>query len=102
VNRDSMVAVGNNLREKNSPSYIIEQLYLKAKDKGGNSIIESVRTPGEVEKLREKDNFYLFAIDADPKLRYERIVLRKSETDKVSFDEFLDNEKREMESDDQK
>ncbi|MEI8007898.1 MAG: hypothetical protein WCI00_00100 [bacterium] len=38
----------------------------------------------------------LFAIDADPKIRYERIVIRGSETDKISYDEFIANEEREM------
>jgi dephospho-CoA kinase len=46
--------------------------------------------------LKGKENFHLFAIDADPKIRYERAVLRWSETDKVSYDEFINNEEREM------
>ena len=39
-------------------------------------------------------------MDADPKIRYERIVGRGSETDHVSFETFLENEEREMTSDD--
>ena len=89
VDRDSMTLVGNDLRAQHSPSYIVEQLYAQAQASGKNCIIESVRTPGEVEALRGKPNFYLFAVDADPKVRYERIVLRGSETDHVSFETFL-------------
>jgi dephospho-CoA kinase len=100
VNRDSMVLVANGLRKNNSPSYITDCLYEKALITGKNSIIESIRTPGEVYSLREKGSFYLLAIDADPKVRYERISLRKSETDNISFETFLDNEKREMNSTD--
>lgn len=100
VNRDTMTMVGNDLRATHSPSYIVEQLYEKAQASGKNCIIESVRTPGEVAALRGKPNFYLFAIDADPKVRYERIVIRGSETDHVSFETFLANEQREMTSDD--
>lgn len=100
LNRDSMTFVGNDLRASHSPSYIVEQLYSQAQASGRNCIIESVRTLGEVEALRSKENFYLFAVDADPKVRYERIVLRGSETDKVSFQTFLSNENREMDSDD--
>ena len=100
VNRDSMTSVGNDLRANHSPSYIVEQLYAQAQQTGRNCIIESVRTQGEVEALRGKPNFYLFAVDADPKIRYERIVLRGSETDHVSFDTFLANEQREMSSTD--
>jgi len=100
VNRDSMVIVGNDLREKYGPSHVAEALYEQAAEEGGSCILESLRTPGEIEALRKKGNFHLFAIDADPKLRYERILLRKTETDRISFEEFLANEKREMESDD--
>ncbi|MFO8066766.1 MAG: hypothetical protein R6U11_04205 [Bacteroidales bacterium] len=67
---------------------------------GKNCIIESIRTPGEIELLRKKPDFYLLAVDADPKVRYERIVLRNSETDNISFETFLENEKREMQSND--
>lgn len=100
VNRDSMTFVGNDLRATHSPSYIVEQLYAQAQLSGRNCIIESVRTPGEVAALRSKPNFYLFAIDANPRVRYERIVLRGSETDHVSFETFLANEQREMTSND--
>lgn len=100
VNRDSMVLVANALRAKHSPSYIIDQLYERALLTGKNCIIESIRTPGEVQSLREKGNFVLFAVDADPMMRYQRIVLRNSETDNISFDTFIQNEKREMKSDD--
>ena len=76
VNRDSMVIVANDLRAKQSPSYIVEQLYDQAKTSGKNTIIESIRAVGEAEVLKSKGNFYLFAIDADSKIRYERAVLR--------------------------
>lgn len=76
VNRDSMVIVANDLRATYSPSYIAEQLYEQAKHSEKNSIIESLRTVGEVESLKHKENFIFFAIDTDPKIRYERAVLR--------------------------
>jgi dephospho-CoA kinase len=100
VNRDSMVTVANNLRAGHSPSYIIDQLYGQAKLTGKNCIIESIRTPGEVQSLREKGNFLLFAVDADPQLRYDRIVMRNSETDRISYETFISNEEREMQSND--
>lgn len=98
VNRDNMVVVANELRKSNSPSYITDQLYDMALVSGRNSVIESIRTPGEVYSLREKGVFYLFAVDADPGIRYRRISARKSETDHVSYETFLENERREMES----
>lgn len=100
VNRDSMVIVANDLRAKNSPSYITDRLFEEALESGKNCVIESIRTPGEVISLRNQKGFFLLAVDANPRLRYERIVLRNSETDSVSFETFKENEAREMHSDD--
>ena len=100
VNRDSMVLVANKLRADYSPSYIIDQLYKQALLTGATCIIESIRTPGEVDSLREKGNFLLLAVDADPMLRYDRIVMRNSETDRISYSTFIENEEREMQSTD--
>ncbi|MEI6062130.1 MAG: AAA family ATPase [Bacteroidota bacterium] len=94
VNRDSMVTVANKLRADHSPSYIIDRLYDQALLTGKNCIIESIRTPGEVQSLREKGNFVLFAVDADPVLRYDRIVMRNSETDRISYKIFIENEEQ--------
>lgn len=98
VNIDSMVNVANELRAKNSSNYIVEQLYSQAKEKGQDCIIESIRAIGEVESLKAKGNFYLIAVDALPTLRYSRIISRQSETDNLTYDEFMEKEKRQMNS----
>ena len=100
LNRDTFVVVANDLRAQHGPSYIIDQLYLQAEECGADAVIESVRTPGEVESLRRHDHFLLFGVDADPGIRYERVVGRGSETDHISYETFLENERREMSSED--
>ena len=100
LNRDTYVALANALRENHSPSYIVDELYKEAAKNGADAIIESIRTSGEIESLRTKENFALWAVDADPKIRYERIIARKSETDHISFETFLANEQREMTAED--
>lgn len=100
VNRDSMVFVANDLRAKHSPSYIAEQLYTQAEKTGKACVIESLRTEGEIIALRKKGEFYLFAVDADPKLRYARVEKRATESDHVSYEKFLADENREMNSND--
>jgi dephospho-CoA kinase len=100
LNRDSLTAVANDLREKHDPAYIIDQLYEEALQTGKDSVIESIRTPGEIMSLRQKPNFYLFAVDAGPRIRYNRIRLRKSSTDHINYETFLANEKREMSNED--
>jgi len=99
VNRDSMIKVGNDLRSKFGAAYIIEELLRRARSQSGNTIIESIRTLGEAEKLKEVGGI-LLAVDADKKLRYERILLRGGSKDKVSFKEFSRQGKIEMESND--
>ena len=94
-NRDSMFNLANELRAEHGPSYVVDQLFDETSRSGKNSIIESIRTTGEIASLRKQGPFYLFAVDADPKLRFERIQLRKSVTDSVSYETFVENEKRE-------
>jgi dephospho-CoA kinase len=95
-NRDSMFRLANELRASFGPSYVTDQLYNQAMISGKNCVIESIRTPGEINSLRAKGHFFLLAVDADPEFRYQRILLRQSETDRVSRKTFLKNEEREM------
>ena len=99
-NRDSMVVVANDLRGKHGSSYVTDQLYHEAARVGKDCIIESIRTPGEIDSLREKGKFFLFAVDAVAEIRYQRISERQSETDHISFETFLSNEAREMNTSD--
>ena len=99
-NRDSLTMVANELRAANSPSYVTDQLYQTARERGKDCVIESIRTPGEIFSLRTKGDFVLLSVDADPEIRYHRIIERKSETDRINYETFLANERREMTSDD--
>jgi len=98
--RESMIEVANDLRSKNGSSYIVEQLYSQAKKNQGNSIIESIRTVGEILALKNKEEFYLFSIDAYPKLRYQRIFERGESTDKIKYNKFRAQEKIESSNED--
>lgn len=100
VSRDSMVFVANDLRKKFGGSYITETLYKEAFQSGKDTVIESFRAPLEVEAMRNKDNFFLLAVDAKPRLRYKRNLKRGSVTDNQTYKEFLNDEKREMTSTD--
>ncbi len=100
VNRDTLTAIANDLRAEHGSSYLVEQLFKEAQKDGQNSIIESIRNPGEIRNLRQKEGFYLLAVDAEARLRYKRIRSRNSETDQVSHHKFMQNEEREMHSTD--
>jgi dephospho-CoA kinase len=100
INRDSMANVANDLRAKHTPYFVVEKLFELAVKNNENAIIESIRTPGEVDYLKTQGDFYLIAVDADPKTRYNRIILRASETDRISYETFISNEQRELTTDD--
>lgn len=99
VNRDTMTTVANDLRATYGPTYIFEQLVHMAKEHGGNVVIESIRAVAEAKYIKEQGGVVL-GIDADPQVRYERIVKRGSETDHVTFEEWHAQELRESNPDD--
>ena len=97
-NRESMREVANALRKEHGPSYLMERLYEMAKDEP-KAVLGSVRTIGEAEFLKSK-GVHLFAVDADRKLRHERIVARGADGDALSYEEFCTQEDQEMASPD--
>ncbi len=99
IDRDSMIAVANELRGIHSPQYVIEELYCKAAAAGTDAIIESVLTVGEAQFLKARGAI-LLAVDADRRTRYERVRARMSETDAISYEKFVEQEARKMHSED--
>jgi len=96
LTRENMFWIATKLREEKGSGYFMEALLAEAQAKGGDAIIESIRTMGEVETMRQKSpHFILFAVDADPKTRYERIVKRNSSTDHITFQKFIEDEEKE-------
>lgn len=98
-NRDSMILVGNKLRSEFGPGYIAEELIKRAKNDGGKAIIESIRTVGEVEILKNSGG-KLLAVDADQKIRFDRAVKRGSVKDNITWEQFVEQENLESESTD--
>ena len=91
-----MRQVANEMRKAYGPSYVVEQLLSYAEAiNGENSVVESIRAIGEAEHLR-MHNALLWGVDADRKIRYERVLKRYSETDKVDFKTFCEHEDREL------
>ncbi len=95
VDRDSMTSVANDLRAAHGSSYILEQLFNRAAAEGGDAVIESIRSIGEADYFKSHGGL-LWSVDADKYARYERIVKRASETDKISFEKFSSDEEREL------
>jgi dephospho-CoA kinase len=93
--RENLINEANRIREIHGPTYIIEQLL---KEEHRHVIIESIRAEAEAELA--KSECFLLGIDADPKIRYERIIARKSVTDKITYEDFKKHEELEWENKD--
>lgn len=89
--RENLQMIGNEMRATYGASYIMERIMEDAITEGGDAVLESVRTTGEAKYLKEHDAL-LWAVDADIRIRYERIRARKSETDFISFERFVAEE----------
>jgi dephospho-CoA kinase len=101
ITRDNMVLVANDLRKNYGPSYVAEELFKMAQNSEKNCVLESLRTAGEIESLKKKGKFFLFAVNAEQKTRYNRVQERKNaQSDNVSFEKFTEQEETEMKSDD--
>ncbi len=99
ADRKSIADVANELRREHGVAYVVEEYTRRFEPAVHDVVIESIYTMGEVEAIRERGG-YVFAVDADPEIRYERIKHRMSETDKISKEEFLKKQEEEARSDD--
>ena len=99
IDRDNMIVFANALRSEHGPRYVFDELWKRACASEKSAVIESIRAIGEAEALKEQGGI-LLSIDADQKIRYERIHGRASALDNVTFEEFAEQEAREMHSND--
>src|SRR3989344_693014 len=61
------------------------------KMKGDIVVVNGVRRMADIKYLNELPNFYLTTVDADPKIRYERLVKRNENVgdDRKTYKQFL-------------
>ena len=96
VKRENMRIVANDLRRQHGNDFLVAAYVERMQTEGvQDAIIESIRAIAEAETLKRHGGV-LLAVDADQHLRYERIVGRASESDKVTFKHFAAQETLEM------
>lgn len=98
--RENKRKVGNEWREQYGLSAIVDKAIEQAKAAGADKlVIGSLRHPAEAEKVKELNGTVVW-VDADPKIRYERIQSnnRGRVEDQKSFEEFIKEEQDEMHS----
>jgi dCMP deaminase len=97
ITRDVLINVGNDLRDTFGPGVLAERILLNL-GRDHNYVIDSIRNPSEVEVLKRRDGFILLALEADPAVRFERSRNRGRENAAQSFEQFMEEETRELES----
>lgn len=88
--RPTLYSIANDLRAEEGGGVLVAralQKYEKVRQDFVGLVTSSIRTKGEVELLKNKGGVIIF-IDADIKMRYERIKSRKRADDFITFEEF--------------
>ena len=95
--RENLINVGNRLRIEGGPSVLADKMIPKLLPEEYH-IVDSIRNPFEVESLKKNissHKFYLLSVDADSRLRYERLRSRGRVGDSASWEEFVEQERKE-------
>jgi len=95
VNLENLTKVGNSLASNEGPQFLVEKA-LDRLDLSRDAVISSVRQPGEIERLKKEQNFFMIFVVADSKTRFERLLKRNRLGDTKNFDDFLKIEQKQM------
>ncbi len=61
-----------------------------------NYVIDSIRNPGEIDELRQLDDFFLVKVEAPGKMRFARMVKRARSEDPMNFADFQQLELKDL------
>ncbi len=95
TSRDNLIQGGRTLRSQGGPGVLAVRT-LQRLPPGRDIVVDSIRTPAEVEALRARPDFVLVEVVADERLRYERLHTRGRAGDARDFDEFVRHEQAEL------
>ena len=99
--RENLIELGNELREKYGPGCLAQKINnemnncKKIFQKKKFFVIDSIRSPHEVNELKKNKSFLLIGIDAPIELRFNRLRERNRVGDAKTFEEFKQQEQRE-------
>lgn len=99
IQRNTLRKISSEWRRKHGMGILVDLALKEFKTKKNDAkglAIASIRHPGEADKVHELGGRIIWT-DANPKVRYQRIIARKRGTeDEVSFEQFLTEEKTQM------
>ncbi len=98
IKRDDQQWLSTQLRERFGQDILVKALIKKVNSlNDGIIILNGVRRPGDFEALKQIGGKLIY-ITAEPKIRWERVIIRKEKADDdVPFEKFLEMGKAEAE-----
>lgn len=99
--REALRQLGNELRERDGAGALAVGMLPLLSD-GALHLVDSIRNPAEVEALRSLEGFVLIGVDADPRVRFERLLERGRQGDPKTWEAFCELEGKETASDNPK
>lgn len=100
VTRENLQGTAGKMRQKYGPMILAERTMEHIEKLGAEkAVVETIRSTAEVEFLKKYPNFFLVAVDADAKIRFERMKDRKREKDPQTWEEFLAFDERDIHQD---
>ncbi|MBI4039765.1 AAA family ATPase [Candidatus Daviesbacteria bacterium] len=95
ITRETLQKIGGEMRQSLGPSVLAKLTLENVLVSGAKfAVIDSIRALEEAQFLKTAPNFHLVAVDADPKIRFQRLVKRARENDPITWEGFLKTEKR--------
>ncbi len=91
ISRETLTEGGRTLRRRGGPGILAEML-LEQTDAAQPFIVDSIRTPEEVEAFRSRPDFLLIEVRAPPAVRWSRMQARGRTGDSTTEAEFLAQE----------
>ena|SRR3989344_2747228 len=92
--KDNLITLGNQLRNEYG-NFILAKIALDKTEAGKDYVVTSIRNPGEIEELKKSGSFTLLNVEAPLNLRFERMRTRNRQGDPLSYEQFLEIERRE-------
>ncbi len=94
--REHLIRVGNDLRRELGAGALATRILSRL---GQRDVVDSIRNPAEVAVLREREDFVLLGITAQPETRFRRSLERGRPGDPETFEVFQARERQENSSD---
>lgn len=102
-NRASTRTISAEWRRQHGLSILVDKVidqYHEQVERGGNLAMASLRHPAEADRIHERGGLVIW-VDADPRLRYDRIQVNaaarnRASEDNKTFEQFLAEEEAEM------